>query len=162
LLVGDVLPVDDDLALLDALQPVDAAEERRLAGAGRADEAHDVVLGDVEVDLVEHAQRPEPLAHAAHVHEGRIAVAAHTAQNAWARSRRSRSATRWSVKRASGIVSRMKNTAAATSDGKSLFWVENCCASCVASPTPMTEMIAVSFCSPTKSLRSGGMTRRTA
>ena len=66
------------------------------------------------------------------------------------------------MKRASGIVIRMKNTAATTYDAKSPFCVENCCASDAASVTPMTETIAVSFCRPTKSFSSGGITRRTA
>ena len=72
LVVGDALAVDDDLALLDALEQVEAAQERRLAGAGRADQADDVVLGDVEVDLVEHLQSsPNHFADAAQLDERR-------------------------------------------------------------------------------------------
>ncbi len=56
----------------------------------------------------------------------------------------------------------MKNTAATRYEGKSPFCVENCCDSDAASATPITDTIAVSFCSPMKSLSSGGMTRRTA
>src|SRR4051812_42875425 len=56
----------------------------------------------------------------------------------------------------------MKKTAATRYDGKSPFCVENCCESDAASATPITETIAVSFCRPTKSFRSGGVTRRTA
>jgi hypothetical protein len=40
--------------------------------------------------------------------------------------------------------------------------VEYVCACCTASVTPTTPMIAVSFCRPMKSFRSGGMTRRIA
>src|SRR3954447_19592182 len=60
------------------------------------------------------------------------------------------------------MVIRMKNTAATRNDGKSPFVFENCCDSDAASVTPITETIAVSFCRPTKSLSSGGITRRTA
>ena len=73
--VRQALAVDDDLALLDVLEPVEAAQERRLAGAGRADQADDVVLLDVEVDLVQNLQCAEPLRDAAEVDEGRCAVA---------------------------------------------------------------------------------------
>ena len=40
--------VDADLALLDRLQRVDAAQQRRLAAARRADEADDLVLVDAQ------------------------------------------------------------------------------------------------------------------
>jgi hypothetical protein len=68
------------------------------------------VLAHVEVDLLEDLQVSEPFRDTADVDErGGVAV---RAQNACARSRRSRVATRWSVKRASGIVIRMKKQAA--------------------------------------------------
>ena len=106
---------------------------------GGADQADDVVLVHGEVDLVEHLQLAEPLVDAADVDERGLPVpVGGRRQNACARSRFSRWATMWSVKRASGIVIRMKNTAARTYEAKSPFWVENCCASEAASVTPMT------------------------
>ena len=48
LAVREALAVDDDLALLDALEHVEAAKQRRLPRARRADQADDVVLVDVE------------------------------------------------------------------------------------------------------------------
>ena len=47
---GAVLDGDEDQNSVDRLEPIDAAEERGLAAAGRADEAHDLVLGDREAD----------------------------------------------------------------------------------------------------------------
>ena len=55
---GDLLAVEQDAAAVDRVEQVDAAQERRLAGAARADEAHDLVLVDGEVDVVEHDLRP--------------------------------------------------------------------------------------------------------
>ena len=43
---GDLLAVDHDPPGVDGLEQVDAAQERRLAGAGRADQADDLVLRD--------------------------------------------------------------------------------------------------------------------
>ena len=93
LVVRDPLPVDDDLSFLDALEHVEAAQQRRLARARRADQADDVVLDDVERDLLQHLQVAEPLRDGLHLHEGRCGVAV-AAQKACARSRRSRCATR--------------------------------------------------------------------
>ncbi|MNW57990.1 hypothetical protein D3C74_358300 [compost metagenome] len=52
--VGDVLPVEQDLAVVDLLQEVHDAQQRRLARARRPDEHDAAVLVDVEVDPVEH------------------------------------------------------------------------------------------------------------
>ena len=49
---GDRLAVDDDRARLDALEQVEAAQQRRLARAGGADQADDLVLVDGQVDVV--------------------------------------------------------------------------------------------------------------
>ena len=56
-------PAYDDPALVDRLQQVDAAEERRLARARGADQADDLVLLDLEVDPVENLLLAEGLAH---------------------------------------------------------------------------------------------------
>ena len=95
---GDLLALDDDASPVDRLEQVHTAEQRRLARAGRADQADDVVLGDVQVDAAEHLQLPEGLVHT--VEEQRFAHALDAC-----RLRRSRS-TSQSVNRASGIVER--------------------------------------------------------
>jgi hypothetical protein len=53
-LAADLDAVGRDGARLIRLQPVDAAQERALAGAGAADDRHHVALGDVERDAFEH------------------------------------------------------------------------------------------------------------
>ena len=58
---GDLLAGDDDPAGVDRLEQVDAAEEGRLARAGRADQADDLVLGEREVDAAEHLELAERL-----------------------------------------------------------------------------------------------------
>ena len=52
--VGDLLALDEDLAAGGDLEQVDAAQQRGLAGARRADDAHDLPVADVEVDALEH------------------------------------------------------------------------------------------------------------
>ena len=61
--------VDVDLALLDRLERVDAAQQRRLAATRRADEAHDLVLVDAEVDAAQHLVVAEALVHVAQLDE---------------------------------------------------------------------------------------------
>src|SRR5437016_2891730 len=56
----------------------------------------------------------------------------------------------------------MNSTPATTKPVKLKYDELKFCAWIVASVTPATEMIAVSFWRPTKSFRSGGITRRTA
>ena len=57
-------PATHDPARVDRLEQVDAAQQRRLAGAGRADQADDLVLGDREVDPAQHLVLAERLAQA--------------------------------------------------------------------------------------------------
>ena len=52
--VRDDLAVDQHVAVVDLLQQVDAAQERRLARAGRADERDGAVLLHREVDAPQH------------------------------------------------------------------------------------------------------------
>jgi len=59
--VGHDLAVQQDVAVVDVLQQVDAAQQRRLARARCADEADDLVLGDDQVDALEHLQFTEGL-----------------------------------------------------------------------------------------------------
>ena len=98
-------PPTTDPAGLDRLEQVDAAQERRLAGARRADQADDLVLGDVEVDPAQHLELAEGLVQRPRCAAPRRCPAhavAHTSLPAWCcfRSR----AISQSVKRASGIV----------------------------------------------------------
>ena len=44
--VGDVLAVEQDATAVDRVEQVDAAQQRGLARAARADQAHHLVLGD--------------------------------------------------------------------------------------------------------------------
>ena len=50
---GDPVAVDADLAALDVLEAVDAAQQRRFAAARRADQADDLMLLDLEVEAAE-------------------------------------------------------------------------------------------------------------
>ena len=51
---GDDVALEADLPALDRLEPVDAAEERRLTGARRADQADHLVRVDREADALQH------------------------------------------------------------------------------------------------------------
>ena len=105
----DLLAEDGDTTALDRLEQVDAAKERRLPRARGADQADDLVLGELEVDPAQHFVSPEPLVD---VFERKCpAVFTHAVLPASC-LRRSRSISQ-SVKRASGIVTRMKTTAVA-------------------------------------------------
>ena len=61
--VADQLAVDVELAAVDLLQVVDAAQEGRLARPGRPDQAHHLAAPDGQRDALEHLQRAELLAH---------------------------------------------------------------------------------------------------
>ena len=102
---GDLLAADDDAARVDRLEQVDAAQQGRLAGAGRADQADDLVLLEREVDAAQHLELAERLVHVLHAER-----LAHASLPACCR-RRSR-ATSQSVNRASGIVIATKSVAA--------------------------------------------------
>src|SRR2546430_2256180 len=52
--VGELDAVDLERALLMLLEPVDAADERRFAGAGRPADDDPLALGDIEVDVAQH------------------------------------------------------------------------------------------------------------
>ena len=57
--VADLLAVDPDRAAIVGLEEVDAAQERGLAAAGRADDRHHLAALDVEVDAAQHRRRAE-------------------------------------------------------------------------------------------------------
>ena len=59
--LGDLPAGDDDPPGIDRLEQVDAAEERGLARAGRADQADDLVLGEREVDPRSTSRSPNDL-----------------------------------------------------------------------------------------------------
>ena len=103
----DLLAAHDDPSGVDRLEQIHAAQERRLPRAGRADEADDLVLGQLKVDAAQHLELPEGLAQSRDLQRRR----AHAALPAcWRRLSR---ATSQSVKRAIGIVSAMKMIAVA-------------------------------------------------
>src|SRR5262249_40139940 len=100
----DLTTAHDNPPGLDRLQQVDAAEQGRLAGAGRADQAYDLVLLEREVDSLQHLELPEGLVYRLDLER------AHASLPACCR-RRSRG-TSQSVSRASGIVSATNSVAA--------------------------------------------------
>src|SRR4051794_6297857 len=51
--LGDVVTVDEDSTARRLDQPVDHPHRRRLAAAGRADEHHEVTLGDVQRQMID-------------------------------------------------------------------------------------------------------------
>jgi hypothetical protein len=103
----DLVTLDDDAPLVHRLQQVDAAEQRRLPGAGGADEADDLVAVEREVDSLQHLGAVEGLVQPLHE---RSASLAHRTPPSASWRRRSR-ITSQSVRRASGIVRRMKRSA---------------------------------------------------
>ena len=62
--IAEQLAVEADLAALEILQKIDAAEQRRLARAARADDRHDVGREDVEIDAAKDRVRAEDLGQA--------------------------------------------------------------------------------------------------
>ena len=55
--------VDDDAPLLVLFQPVDAADQRRLAGTRRAADDDTLAPIDGQVDVAQDVERAEPLVH---------------------------------------------------------------------------------------------------
>src|SRR5438093_55939 len=149
----DLDSLDDDPARVDGLEQVHAPQERRLARARGADQADDLVLGERELDAAQHLELAEALVQP--LDEQRLA---HRVASCRRRSR----ATSQSVKRASGIVIATKSTAAQRYGVKLNVAAASICDWLKASIAPRVPTSAVSFCSPMKSFRSGGITRRTA
>ena len=71
--VGDHLAVEEDVAVVDLLQQVDAAQQGGLARARGADQRHRLVLGDLQVDAAQHLALAEGLGHAADLEDRRRA-----------------------------------------------------------------------------------------
>src|SRR3954466_7370934 len=93
--------LDDDLAFLELLQRVDAADQRRLARARGATDHDALALGDVEVDVAQYVKMAVPFVERADADDrvcghgpvlscddGRSAGSRRTASNATSRSRR--------------------------------------------------------------------------
>jgi hypothetical protein len=72
--VGELDPVDHDVALLVLLQPVDAADHGRLARARGPADHHLLALLDLKVDVLEDVELAEPLVDVAQ-DDARTAVA---------------------------------------------------------------------------------------
>jgi len=99
---GDELPLDGDGAGVDRLQRVDAAQQRRLAGAGAADEADHLMLAHVHVDPAQHVVVAEALLHPAELQKVTVGLE-HAVHPRAAMRRWSRSSSR-SVRRVIGMV----------------------------------------------------------
>ena len=59
--VADLLPLEGDSPFLDLLQEVHRSQQRRLPGAGGADDDDDLPGADVEVNAVDRGERSEAL-----------------------------------------------------------------------------------------------------
>ena len=59
-------PLEDDLPAVRPVQTGNQVEQRRLAGAVRADQPDDLTLTDVERDVVDRDDAPEPPRHVLH------------------------------------------------------------------------------------------------
>jgi hypothetical protein len=103
----DLLAEKLDAASVDRLEQVHAAQERRFARARRADQAHDFVGSQLDVDALQDLSPAERLVQALDLENGH---GAHRAAPSASCRRRSRM-TSQSVRRASAIVSRTKRIA---------------------------------------------------
>ena len=71
LAVADQVAIDEDPAALDLLEVVDAANERRLAGARRTEDDDDLLALDLKADVLEDVELAEPLVDMLGVHHDR-------------------------------------------------------------------------------------------
>ena len=99
--IGDDLAVEEDVAVVDRLEEVDAAQQRRLARPARADQRDRAVLRHDEVDPAQHRHLAERLRDAPDLDDR-------------SRGHRDRRCM-WSSTRASGIVTHRYSAAAASS-----------------------------------------------
>ena len=67
-----VLAVEGDRARERAVDPAEAVEHRRLAGAVRPDEAHDLALVDREAQTVERDDAPEADRHVTYIEQPHV------------------------------------------------------------------------------------------
>ena len=103
----DVVTVEQDLPGIDWIEQVDTTQQGRLSAAAGADQTHDLVLVDGEVDAVEHGLVAVGLVHTSQFELWSIGH--HTC--AWDRSWRSR-AVYQSTKRVSGMLIARKSRVA--------------------------------------------------
>src|SRR6185437_3403133 len=68
--VADQVAVDLDPAGVDLLEVIDAADECRLAGAGRPDDADGLAIRHLERDALQHVEPAETLVDVLGVHHG--------------------------------------------------------------------------------------------
>ena len=68
-LLGDRLPVEQDAAAVDRLEPVDGPAQRRLPGARRPDDDHDLAAVDGQVDVTQGVDVPERLVDLLHLQQ---------------------------------------------------------------------------------------------
>ena len=61
------IAVDDDAAALPVLEPVDAAQQRRLSAARRPADHDALAAHDLQIDVAQHVEGAEPLVHAHHL-----------------------------------------------------------------------------------------------
>ena len=74
--VGDDLAVEEDVAVVDLLEQVHAAQQRRLAGPARADQGDRLVRAHLEVDAAQDVRLAVGLGDAARLQHGRAHRAA--------------------------------------------------------------------------------------
>ena len=67
----DPVSADDDFAMVDLFEAVDAAQGRALARAGATDDSENFAAFDGEADAVEHLERAKALLHVAERHDRR-------------------------------------------------------------------------------------------
>ena len=104
--VADVAAVEQDLAVVDFLEQVDAPQQRGFPRSGGSDQHHDVVFFDVEVDPVQYWPVAVGLHESAHRQNG---GAGHSAPCLIAERRAAQSASR-----ADGTASATNNSPATT------------------------------------------------
>ena len=153
------VPSTHDPAAVDRLEQVHAAQQRRLARPGRADQADDLVLGDRQVDALQHLELAEGLAHAA---RGRSASAA--ALTSRLRGELPATVARDQPVREARERDRDQDEEQRRREVGRVVEGRGHVDLGLAERLHDAEQRdrAVSFCSPMKSLRSGGITRRTA
>ena len=114
--VGDLALADEDPPVVDRLEEVDAAQQRRLAAPRRADEADHLVRRDDQVDPAQDLERPRRTCAALERRVGPSGRRPSHGRSLIGRPPRRAGgpgATSQSVKRASGIVTTRKMSAVA-------------------------------------------------
>ncbi len=71
--VGQLDAIDNQAALLPALDAVDAAQERRLAAAGRPADHDALAAHDLQAHVAQHVEGAEPLVEADDLDRDRVA-----------------------------------------------------------------------------------------